>query len=134
MRVWRERVIAEPPAPFRPHDLGRRGEHAAAEHLRSLGFRILERGVRTRLGEIDLVALEGDTIVFVEVKSRSGTGFGPPSEAVDRRKQARILRAAETYLVSRGGMERPCRFDVVEVLERPGGALRCSLIRDAFQA
>jgi putative endonuclease len=126
-------AVAEPPARFRPHDLGRRGEAAAADFLRSLGFRILERRLRSRAGEIDLVAAEGETLVFVEVKSRSGEGFGRPAEAVDRRKQARMTRAAAAYLVSLGGPDRACRFDVVEVVQSRGSVLRCTLIRDAFQ-
>lgn len=114
--------------------LGTRGEAAAARHLESLGYRILDRRFRTRAGEIDLVAEEAGTLVFVEVKSRSGLGFGRPAEAVDRRKRARLARAASVYLAQRRLLERACRFDVLEVLKAPGGDLRCLLIKDAFQA
>ncbi len=122
----------------RPHysgagALGARGEEAAARHLESLGYRILERRFRTRAGEIDLVAEEEDTLVFVEVKSRPALGFGRPSEAVDARKRGRLARAAAIYLMLRGLPDRPCRFDVLEVLTTADGGLRCLLIRDAFQ-
>jgi putative endonuclease len=113
--------------------LGARGEEAAARHLESLGFRILERRFRTRAGEIDLVAEEQGTLVFVEVKSRSALGFGRPAEAVDARKRGRLTRAAAIYLMLRGLSDRPCRFDVLEVLPTIHGDLRCRLIRDAFQ-
>ena len=112
--------------------LGALGETEGARHLESLGFRILERRFRTRTGEIDLVAEEGGTLVFVEVKSRSALGFGRPAEAVDARKQARLRRTAEIYLIEHGARDRPCRFDVLEVLRSSGGRLRYALIRDAF--
>jgi len=112
--------------------LGARGETEGARHLESLGFRILERRFRTRAGEIDLVAEDGDTLVFVEVKSRSALGFGSPAEAVDARKQARLRRTAEIYLMEHGARDRHCRFDVLEVLRSSGGRLRYALIRDAF--
>ena len=114
--------------------LGRRGEETAERHLVSRGFRILERRYRTRAGEIDFIAEDGATLVFVEVKTRSSLRFGRPSEAVGFRKRARIAAAASLYLALRGGPERPCRFDVVEVLESTGGALRVRIIRDAFEA
>ena len=116
-----------------PPDLGWRGEEAAARHLEALGFRILSRRFRTRAGEIDLVADEGGTLVFVEVKARGSLACGRPADFVDRRKRGRLLRAAAGYLQSRGGPDRPCRFDVVEILASPGGDLRIHLIRDAFQ-
>jgi len=114
--------------------LGQRGEEAAARHLLSLGFVILERRFRTRAGEIDLIARDGDTLVFVEVKARSSLACGRPAEAVDGRKRGRIARAASLYLARHGDGEAPCRFDVVEVLEEPGSPARVRLIRNAFEA
>ncbi len=114
--------------------LGRRGEETAGRHLISLGYRILERRYRTRAGEIDFIAREGETLVFVEVKARSSLACGRPSEAVDGRKRGRLARAASLYLARRGGPEVPCRFDVVEVLQEPGAAPRVRLIRNAFEA
>ena len=124
-----------PPAPSRPSRmaLGRAGEDLAARHLETLGFRVLERRFRTRDGEIDLVAADGPTVVFVEVKTRSGSACGRPAEAVDGRKQSRLLRAARVWLHRHGATERPCRFDVVEVLLRPGEEAVAHHIRDAFQ-
>lgn len=115
------------------HLLGRRGEEAAGRHLESLGCRIMERGYRTRAGEIDFIVRDGDAIVFVEVKTRSSLACGQPAEAVDGRKRARIARAAALYLARFGEADVACRFDVVEVIERPDGALGVRLIRDAFQ-
>jgi len=113
--------------------LGERGEEAAARHLQSLGFVILERRYRTRVGEIDLVAMDGDTLVFVEVKARSSLACGRPAEAVDGRKRGRIARAASLYLARRGAGEAACRFDVVEVLIEPGLSPRVRLTRNAFE-
>jgi putative endonuclease len=128
--AWR---VAEGRPGSAPPDRGRRGEEAAARRLEALGFRILERRFRTRAGEIDLVAEEGGTLVFIEVKARASLAGGRPSEAVDHRKRERLRRAAAVYLVLRGRPDCPCRFDVVEVLDPPGGNLRVHLIRDAFQ-
>ncbi len=132
------RLKEDPPvysaAPPGQAGLGRRGEETAGRHLVSLGYRILERRYRTRAGEIDFVAQDGDTLVFVEVKTRSSLACGRPSEAVDGRKRGRIARAASLYLAHRGGPDVSCRFDVVEVLEQPGAAPRIQLIRDAFEA
>jgi putative endonuclease len=125
----------EPPPPYGGvADLGRRGEEAAADYLIARGFRILERRFRTRAGEIDLVAEEGETLVFIEVKTRTSLSCGLPAEAVDRRKRARLARAASIYLMRHPGTERPCRFDVVELVTPPGREPRIRLIRDAFQA
>lgn len=112
---------------------GRAGEEAAARHLETKGQRILERGFRTRDGEIDLVSRDGDTLVFVEVKTRAGTAHGRPAEAVDYRKRGRILRAARVWLHRHGATERPCRFDVVEVLTRHGSPDLVEHLPDAFR-
>jgi len=123
------------PAPARPSRsaFGRAGEDLAARHLEARGFRILERRFRTRDGEIDLVAADGGTVVFVEVKARSGAACGRPAEAVDGRKQRRLLRAARVWLHRHGATEGPCRFDVVEILSRPGEKVIAHHIADAFQ-
>jgi putative endonuclease len=113
--------------------LGVEGETVAAEFLRRAGLRILERRYRTRLGEIDLIAEDGTVLVFVEVKARSGSGFGRPAEAVDRRKQQRLGRVATLYLQRRGWLERSCRFDVVEILAGSDGRYRVEHLVDAFR-
>ena len=128
-------VVAEAPPPYGGAlDFGRSSEAAAAEYLIANGFRVLERRFRTRAGEIDLIAEEGETLVFVEVKARTSLACGRPAEAVDRRKRARLARAASIYLMRSRDPDRPCRFDVVEILRVPGDSLRVHLIRDAFQA
>ncbi len=111
--------------------LGRRGEQIAARHLRRCGYRILERNFRAAGAEIDLVAADRGTFVFVEVKTRSSAAFGAPAEAVDARKAARIHRAAAIYLRRVHAAERPARFDVVAIVGA-GRACRLELLRDAF--
>jgi putative endonuclease len=98
------------------HDLGSAGEQLAAEHLERLGYRILERNFRTRWGELDIVAFDGRTLAFCEVKSRRAGGrAGPPLEAVSAAKQAQVRRMAGRWLVER--RERPyadvLRFDAI---------------------
>lgn len=73
------------------------------------------------------------TVVFVEVKARSGVGYGDPAEAVDRRKRARLARVAEAYLQERGALERPCRFDVIAVRADSEGRLAVEHLIDAFR-
>lgn len=114
--------------------VGEAGEQAAAEFLAALGYRIIGRNVRFRSGEIDLVARDGGVLVFVEVKTRRGRGFGAPGEAVTAAKQRRLVRLAALYLARLGSDPPPCRFDVVEVEPGPDGRLRCRLIKNAFQA
>ena len=113
--------------------LGRQGEAAAEEALVRAGLRILERRFRSRFGEVDLVALDGDVMVFVEVKTRRGLRFGSPAEAVIPRKQARLARAALAYLSRHGMLDRCSRFDVVEVLAEAGGRMVVRHIPDAFR-
>ena len=96
--------------------LGPQGEQLAARFLQKLGYRILARGHRQRLGELDLVALDHRTIVFVEVKTWRCGDKGDPSLAVDERKQEKLTRAALTYLKGRRLLEQPARFDVVSIV------------------
>jgi putative endonuclease len=114
-------------------DLGAEGERAALEALRARGLVLVGQRVRLRLGEIDLVLMDGPVVVFAEVKTRSGAGFGRPAEAVTRAKRRRLERLAAAYLARRGWGERRCRFDVVEV-EPVAGALVARHIVDAFRA
>ena len=111
------------------------GEQAAAAWLEAHGYEILERNVRTRYGEIDLVARAGSVVVFVEVKSRTSGRFGHPSEAIVARKQRKLLRLAEAYLQSRHLEGRTVRFDAVAVhLDATGGVVEIEHIADAFDA
>ena len=112
------------------------GEDLAAAHLESLGFRILARRYRVRLGEIDLVALRPGLLIFVEVKTRRQNRFGVPAESVHNRKQLRIARAAECFLAGpQAGRFKslPCRFDVNAVTLDDGAAPRIEHLEDAFR-
>ncbi len=115
--------------------LGKIGERHAVRFLSKAGFAIVARNYRTPLGEIDIVARDGETLVFIEVKTRSSRAFGLPQEAVDRRKQRQLIRAAQVFLKAHGEPAVPCRFDVVAVTA--GRTLRApevTLIRGAFDA
>ena len=98
------------------------GEREAARFLRKKGYRIRQAQMRNRLGEIDLIALDGETIVFVEVKSRSSTAQGAPHEAVTADKQRRLTNAALAYLKRHRLLDRSCRFDVVSIVWPAGVA------------
>ena len=95
--------------------LGQRGESFAARFLKKQGYRILARSDRQRWGEIDLIALDGRTLVFVEVKTRRSHEKGHPADAVDEAKQRRLTRLALIYLKQHGLLEYPVRFDVVAI-------------------
>ncbi len=103
--------------------VGRFGEDLAADYLGDAGLRILERNWRCRDGELDIVAVDGEVLVFVEVKTRSGVGFGDPAEAVNRAKVSRLRRLAVRWLVEHDDTYWPqLRFDVVAVVRLgPGG-------------
>jgi putative endonuclease len=127
--IWR--------AGFRPiaeHlERGNRGEKLAARFLRKHGYKILYRNFRGRTGgEIDIVCRDGDTLVFVEVKTRTREDFGRPLDAVGREKQKRISRGALAWLRMLDNPEILFRFDVVEVIVAESGEPRIELIRDAF--
>lgn len=109
-------------------ELGSEKEALAADYLIARGFRILERNFRCRIGEIDLIAEEGEYLVFIEVKYRKGRGAGLPEDAVTMKKQRTISRVAMYYLTTRKKRtDLPCRFDVVAI---DGEEIR--LHRDAF--
>ncbi|MCI9681884.1 MAG: YraN family protein [Lachnospiraceae bacterium] len=108
--------------------IGTAYEERAAEHLRDLGYRILERNFRCRLGEIDLIAEEAGVLVFLEVKYRKSSQFGNPAEAVTPAKQKTICRVADFYRMSRGISEsRSCRFDVAAIMGE-----KVQVYKDAF--
>ena len=112
-----------------PTDLRRatgvRGEEEAARFLARCGYSILDKNVRTRAGEIDLVAKEGKTLVFVEVKTRKEIiSADPPQAAVNTRKQNRLGKLAHGYLKLKRLREQPCRFDVVAVIVNDEGGVK----------
>ncbi len=114
--------------------LGRYGEQLAADHLTAVGMTVLARNWRCERGELDLVLRDTDgTVVFCEVKTRSGTGFGEPSEAVGRRKAARLRALACRWLAEhRPHGTADIRFDVVSVVRRRGEAPRLTHLYGAF--
>lgn len=95
--------------------LGREGEHVAEQFLRKKGYKVVERNYRCAAGELDLIVLDRRVVVFVEVKTRSGKGFGSPLEAVEFRKQRRMIRAAQFFLSANKLHQRDARFDVVGI-------------------
>ncbi len=111
--------------------LGRRGEDAACDLYRRLGFRVVERNYRAGRGEIDVVARRGDTLVFCEVKTRLSDRWGAPSEAVDRAKQARLRKLAAAWMSERRPGYVDVRFDVVSVIVR-GDQTDVTHVPDAF--
>ena len=120
---------------FRSKPLGERGEDFAARYLKRLGYHIVGRQVDLRVGELDIVAVDGRTVVFVEVKTRTSDAAGAPAEAVDDLRQERMTRAALAYLKSHGLLEHAARFDVV-ALTWPEGAREPTLehFKNAFPA
>lgn len=115
--------------------IGRRAEAAAAALLEAKGLRIVARNWRLPTGELDLVADDGGTCVFVEVRSRTGTAFGHPLEAVTAHKRARVVRAARHYLAEVGPKADGFRFDVVGVLFATTDAEpECFHVPNAFEA
>jgi len=120
-------------SPETTRGIGQRGEDAAARYLEARGLRLLERNYRCRGGEVDLVMLEGDTLVLVEVRLRSSAEFGGAAASVGPRKQRRFALAARHLLMTRPAFrDLPMRFDVVALETGPEGP-RLDWIRDAFR-
>ena len=101
--------------------LGRWGEEAAAQYLAEKGYRLVEKNHRTPYGEIDLICEKNATVVFVEVKTRSGIGFGQPEEAITSTKRKHLLSAIAYYWQQIEQAEREWRVDVIAIQRRPGG-------------
>ena len=112
--------------------LGKEGEDLACRELRRRGYAVLARRYRTRFGEIDIIARDGDTLVFVEVKTRRSGRFGGAVAAVHVRKQRRLINMARSYLMGRRAAELPCRFDVVGVTLAAGAAPVIDVVVNAF--
>lgn len=112
-------------------DKGSRGEEEAASALRQQGYEILERNYRFDRGEIDIIAKEGGDLVFVEVKARHSDRFGSPEESISEKKEERMRKVAEGYLLKHGIENQSCRFDVVAVTY-VGDIPRIRIIRNAF--
>jgi putative endonuclease len=113
--------------------LGESGEELACRELEARGYAIIERRYRTRHGEIDVVAREGDTVVFVEVRMKSSPACGLAAESVTPSKQRRVVRMAIDYIARHGLHERPVRFDVVAI-DVVNGVPHVTVILAAFDA
>lgn len=112
--------------------VGKRGEELASAYLAKAGYQIIERNYRCIFGEIDIVAEEGDNIVFIEVKSRRSNAYGDPQLAVGSRKQKKISMVALNYIEEKHKHSRNARFDVVAVKLLPSGPT-VELIKNAFE-
>ena len=135
-QAWLDRTGLGSIARFRRRPLGKagigfQGERAAARYLKRQGYRVVTRNFRAAGAEIDLIALDGPTLVFVEVKSRTALSAGRPEEAVDLHKQYRLRRAAEIFSARHHARGRPTRFDVVAISGR-GTNVQFELFKDAF--
>jgi putative endonuclease len=110
--------------------IGKEGEEIARRYLEKHGYRIVTANYRTRHGEIDLIARDGATLVFIEVKTRTQQRFGSPFDALTARKCMNMAKVALHYLINHGGIEQPARFDVVSV--RPGEKAEVEIVQNAF--
>jgi putative endonuclease len=115
--------------------LGKSGENYACWELERLGYEILDRRYRTRMGEIDIVARDGETLAFIEVKARRSGRFGPPAEAVGSQKRSKLMQMASSYIFAKRLSNERCRFDVVSVTFGAGERLpKIDVFRGAFDA
>jgi len=114
--------------------LGKSGESYACRELERRGYAILARRFRTRSGELDIIARDGETLVFIEVKARRSARCGTPVEAVTWFKQRRLLRMAAEYVLLKGICNARCRFDIVSVLFGVGLRPRIEVVKNAFDA
>ena len=122
------------PAAPKTAETGKAGERLAVRALKRAGYRVLATNWRTRGGEIDIVAEQNGTIVFVEVKTRRSDSFAAPELAVNSKKRRKLARAAWRFLERNSATERDCRFDIVSILNEPeSGRPKVEIIPNAFQ-
>lgn len=132
MIAWFEKFWKQQQEP--PRDaLGQRGENVAAKYLRNLGYKIIQRNFRCGVGEIDIIAREGSTLVFVEVKTRADDD-PTPEDQVNNPKQHQVTKAARFYLSRYGVPQPPARFDVVAIVWPQGREPQIRHTTDAFEA
>jgi putative endonuclease len=112
-------------------ELGKKGEEVAIRFLKKRGYRIIEKNYVCKMGEMDIIAREKDTLAFIEVKTRTSTEFGPPQLAVNSSKQRQLSKVALNYLKEKKLEDVKARFDVVAILLGQKGE-EIELIRDAF--
>ncbi|MDE2836584.1 MAG: YraN family protein [Chloroflexota bacterium] len=114
--------------------LGLQGERIAAAHLESQGLVIETRNYRTRFGEIDLIARDGEGTVFVEVRTKRSSAYGTPEESLTPRKQARLVKAAQEYLAEHGLAGNSWRIDLVAITLQPDGPAHIVHIESAVES
>ena len=116
--------------------IGQRGEETAVKILKKQGYKIIERNFRTKAGEIDIIARDGEYICFVEVKLRKNNDFGAPADFIDERKRSRIIKTAKYYAVRNNIYDTPMRFDAVlinaDVKDGKISDFKVEVIKDAF--
>ena len=115
-------------------NLGAQGEDLATDYLKTKAFKILVRNYRQKTGEIDIIARDGECLVFIEVKTRTSLRFGQPYEAVTPKKQAQINRVALDYITRNKLHNQPMRFDVVSVLIQKNGKTDINHLPSCFEA
>jgi putative endonuclease len=118
-----------------PHALGSRGEIAAVNFLKERGYRIIATRFRNFFGEVDIISQDGPISVFTEVKTRKSTADGQPFEAVDHRRQKRLIRAALAWLKAQNKLNQPARFDIISIVwPADSGNPQITHYANAFQA
>lgn len=100
---------------YKRHEIGKLGEDLACKYLQNKGYKILERNFEARQGEIDIIALDKNEIVFIEVKTRSNISYGKPAEAVNEIKQNHLIKTIEYYIYSRHLKDEFIRIDIIEI-------------------
>ena len=120
----RKRVLA--------YELGKAGEDIATEYLKKKKYKIIDKGFRFLRGEIDIIAHDGDTLVFVEVKTRKSTRFSQPEESVTPSKRKQLRRVAQGYLLRNHIRDMECRFDVLSLTYDELDGYSINHIKDAF--
>jgi putative endonuclease len=119
--------------PDQRKEVGDLGERIAAQHLKGLGYEILETNFRSREGEIDIIARKGEFLVFVEVRTRRSSSFGTPEESVTPQKKERLITLAQAYMEGRDDLPASWRIDVVAIeLGREGKVSRLEIIENAI--
>ena len=114
-------------------EIGDMGEEMAVKKLKKLGYKIIERNFSSKMGEIDIIANDGEYLVFVEVRLRTRSDYGKASETVDKYKQKKIIKTAELYMMKAGNSFAPSRFDVVAISTDDKGKYEIEVIKDAFR-
>ncbi len=118
---------------FEKKYLGQTGEELATAFLKEQGYRILVRNFKSRLGEMDIIAKDGDVICFIEVKTRTNNRLGTPFEAITPAKQRKLSQGALAYLKQNRLMDSLARFDVVSVMKGHNGSPKLEVLKNAFE-